>query len=290
MDQRIYITKGLPASGKSSWAKQFQATNPNVTRVNRDDLRAMLHLGLWTKENEKLVVKYQRAMIEDAIKAGHTVIIDDTNLAPSTMTMWKQLAETLKVPWEVKDFTDVHWLTCVARNECRANPVPVEAMKRMRKLLQAEKEGDRHKYLPYNPELPDAVMCDLDGTIAIFNGRNPYDGSKCDTDLVNEPVRWVLAMIQHLGNAKLIFMSARDDEWYDKTWQWLIEKAGVTPHALFMRKTGDKRDDGLVKRELFAAHIEGKYNVKLVLDDRDRVVATWRSLSLPCFAVADGDF
>lgn len=36
------MLKGLPASGKSSWAKKLQNENPHrYKRVNKDELRAM---------------------------------------------------------------------------------------------------------------------------------------------------------------------------------------------------------------------------------------------------------
>ena len=59
---------------------------------------------------------------------------------------------------------------------------------------------------------------------------------------------------------------------------------------LFMRASGDTRKDEIVKLELFDAHVRGKYDVRLVLDDRDRVVRMWRSIGLTCLQVADGEF
>lgn len=39
----VYITKGLPASGKTTWAKEKTTSFPNsYKRVNKDDLREML--------------------------------------------------------------------------------------------------------------------------------------------------------------------------------------------------------------------------------------------------------
>ena len=35
-----------------------------------------------------------------------------------------------------------------------------------------------------------------------------------------------------------------------------------------MRSAGDKREDSIVKSELFDAHVRDKYNVQFVLDDR----------------------
>lgn len=57
-----------------------------------------------------------------------------------------------------------------------------------------------------------------------------------------------------------------------------------------MRPAGDQRDDRIVKEEIYRREIEGKYNVRFILDDRDKVVRRWRELGLPCFQVADGDF
>lgn len=46
-----------------------------------------------------------------------------------------------------------------------------------------------------------------------------------------------------------------------------------------------------MKRELYETFVEGKYNVRLVLDDRNQVVDMWRDeLGLTCFQVAPGDF
>ena len=49
---KLIMTKGLPASGKSTWAKQYLDDNPGTKRVNKDDLRAMLDNGKWSKRNE----------------------------------------------------------------------------------------------------------------------------------------------------------------------------------------------------------------------------------------------
>jgi len=45
----VLLLKGLPASGKSTYAKSLSSTC-NYIRVNKDDLRAMMFGGNWTKE------------------------------------------------------------------------------------------------------------------------------------------------------------------------------------------------------------------------------------------------
>jgi hypothetical protein len=57
-----------------------------------------------------------------------------------------------------------------------------------------------------------------------------------------------------------------------------------------MRPTGDRRKDWVVKSELYRDHNEPRYEVLLVLDDRDQVVRAWRELGLTVFQVAEGDF
>ena len=57
-----------------------------------------------------------------------------------------------------------------------------------------------------------------------------------------------------------------------------------------MRPKGDNRPDTEVKREIYEREIRDKYNVLLVIDDRNSVVQQWREMGLPCFQVAEGDF
>jgi hypothetical protein len=84
-------------------------------------------------------------------------------------------------------------------------------------------------------------------------------------------------------------MSGREDICKDLTETWL-KTHGLFVGPLFMRKTGDRRKDNIVKRELFDSYIKDKYYVEFVLDDRSQVVAMWRDLGLTCLQVAPGDF
>jgi hypothetical protein len=57
-----------------------------------------------------------------------------------------------------------------------------------------------------------------------------------------------------------------------------------------MRGQTDMRPDHAVKHELFNTHIRDAYDVRPAPDDRDRVVALWRSLGIVCLQVDNGDF
>ena len=54
---------------------------------------------------------------------------------------------------------------------------------------------------------------------------------------------------------------------------------------LYMRKTGDKRDDTIVKEEIFKEFIEPEYIVLGVIDDRNKVVRMWERLGLKVMKV-----
>lgn len=135
----------------------------------------------------------------------------------------------------------------------------------------------------------DCYIFDLDGTLAKMNGRSAYNWNAVDTDLPNEPVVRLYKMLMAQEILDVIVVSGRDSVCRAKTEAWLSEYCG-RPDALFMRPQGDNRDDRIVKQEIYEREIKGKYRVLGIFDDRNKVVRFWRSLGLPCFQVAEGDF
>ena len=63
---KLIITRGLPASGKSTWAKQWVLEDPeHRVRINQDDIRLMLG-KYWVPNREPLVQHIQKeALIEE---------------------------------------------------------------------------------------------------------------------------------------------------------------------------------------------------------------------------------
>lgn len=147
-----------------------------------------------------------------------------------------------------------------------------------------------------------ALMIDIDGTVALARHRNIYDESRVFTDEVNTPVvEAIKVMYTGLGvilaaSCKelpiLLFLSGRTDSCRESTTAWLVEKLGLSDdqYELHMRKSGDRRKDAIVKEEIYRDKIEPRFDVFCVFDDRNQVVAKWRELGLLCLQVADGDF
>lgn len=138
--------------------------------------------------------------------------------------------------------------------------------------------------IPTDPKLARAIICDIDGTLAHMEGRSPYDYSKVAHDSIDETVREIL--MRYATNDpmneqpdRIILVSGRPASCMEDTIKWL-RRHQVPYDDLYMRTTGDVRQDAIVKHEIFDEHIRGKYNVMFVLDDRNRVVSMWRSLGL----------
>ena len=139
--------------------------------------------------------------------------------------------------------------------------------------------------------LPKAIICDIDGTLAILGNRDKFDPTT-GIDLLNDPIANLLKVYdnQTVFKVDLILLTGREDKYRDFTVDWL-QKNGITNYKeLYMRKTGDYRKDYVVKKEFFEKHIKPKYDVIFVLEDRDQAVKMWREEGLTCLQVAPGDF
>jgi hypothetical protein len=131
-----------------------------------------------------------------------------------------------------------------------------------------------------------AIICDIDGTIAIRGDRGPYDMTRVSEDTVNHVVAMVVKMF-HMCDMKVIFASGRDETARHDTMEFL-ERAIMTPDfQLLMRETGDQRPDEIVKKEMLDK-IRAFYNIIIVFDDRQKVVNMWRANGLTCFQVNAG--
>jgi len=137
--------------------------------------------------------------------------------------------------------------------------------------------------------LPRAIICDIDGTLAITGDRSPFDWKKVGLDTLNYPVAKLVEIMNRYGH-KIILCSGRDESCRDETIKWLKYYQIKYDH-LFMRPEKDNRKDSIIKEEIYNKHIKDKFYIEFVLDDRDQVVDLWRKkLGLPCFQVNYGNF
>lgn len=134
-----------------------------------------------------------------------------------------------------------------------------------------------------------AIIVDIDGTLAKMNGRGPFDWMRVGEDSVNEPIRHIVNLYQASGH-EIILFSGRDAVCRSITIDWLAGNL-VGFNQLHMRPEGNNEKDAIIKRRLYDEHVNGKYDVQFVLDDRNQVVDMWRKdLGLTCLQVDYGDF
>lgn len=309
----MIIMRGLQASGKSTWARAWVAKSPGTrARLNRDDLRLMMHDGTWLGgETESQIVTVETMSAQMLLESGKDVVIDDTNLSAKTVKMFMAIAAEAGAEVEFQDFTNMDVEECIRRDRLRydgANFSGCVGEEVIRKTYQRYIKGRPYPlpvpelnakapvpvepYVEY-PQLPWAILVDMDGTMAKLNGRSAYDETRVSEDLPNPAV--IRAMVNaHLYGDRIIVMSGRTQGCMQETLEWIAQHVSipfdVPIEGLHMRSEGDSRADSIVKSELFDKYVRGKYNISFVLDDRDSVVKLWRSMGLTCFQVDYGNF
>jgi predicted kinase len=294
----ITLTRGLPGSGKTTWALQrVRKHRGNVVIIDTGDLRQMLHGDPpWPPSTASLALEARDRMVELAMREGKRIILTDPHLDPEPERRIERLVETVharhpeRPPYGIviQDFTDVPLKTCIARDLLR----PRSAGERVIRDLHARYLRHREPAPLHDPGLPDCIICDLDGTLAVLNGRDPYDATTCEQDTINEHVwdivrRYTDASLTTTPCALILF-SGRHARHRAATERWLA-RHGVTGFQLVMRADDDNRKDAVIKREFFDAHVRGRYNVQLVIDDRLQVCRMWHDLGLPLLRAGDPD-
>lgn len=290
MKQEIILTVGISNSGKTTWANKFCEENPNFANINRDDIRAMLYGNLnsyiMTTAKEKKVTMMVNRFVNAAVQNDElSVIISDTNLNYKTRDTWKKFAKDNSLAYSEKVF-DAEPHICIARSYKRDYTVPANVINRQ--YLKMREYLGKPTYTP-NENHQKVILVDIDGTVANCNGvLSPFDMTLV---VLDKPIDSVIELVNmyHAKGYKVIFMSGRSDICEKETLKWLTSN-NLPVHELHMRKDGDFRPDTIVKEELFFTYITNRYNVRIVIDDRNQVVSRWRALGLKCLQVSDGDF
>lgn len=274
---KLLMLKGLPASGKSTFAKDL-AQQRDWKRVNKDDLRAMIDGGRHDRNNEKVILE-TRDLLTQVLLTRFNVVVDDTNLDLKHEVALRKIAEEAGAEFEIKTFdVDVH--ECIRRDLKR----PVSVGKDVIWNMWQKYIIPRVAWPLDRATKPECLIVDIDGTLSDMNGRDPYDASTCEKDL---PHYDVIKLVRDF-DGPVVFCSGRSDEHREQTQRWLDKYRLTGP--LFMRRSDDKRKDWIVKFEVLRDMISPYYNPIAVYDDRDQVVAMWRAQQLRVYQVAEGNF
>lgn len=281
--QKLKILRGLPASGKTTYARTLE--EKGWVRIEKDEIRQNGKLfkdGIYNhrRGDEGIVLKERNRLIRQALERGNNVVSSDTNLNPKHVAGMSAIARECGASVEIKDFLDIPLTELITRDRARENSVGEQVIRRM--------FHDFVKTMPtfikYDPTLPFVVVSDLDGTLTLGpKDRSPYDWSKVGNDELNLGVSHVLDGIKLMSYAKVFIFSGRDEVCRPETEAWL-EKNDIEYDELYMRRSdhvkenGDQVADTLVKSEMIEKYIKGKYNVLLWFDDRVQVANMLRDV------------
>ena len=119
-----------------------------------------------------------------------------------------------------------------------------------------------------------AIIVDLDGTLAIINNRGPFEWENVENDNLNRPIAELIAMSQK-HSYKTIILSGRDEASSEKTIKWLNQN-DIIYDKLYLRPSNNQMSNADYKRMIFINEIQAKYNVLFILEDLPEVVKMWR--------------
>lgn len=316
-----YILRGYSGSGKSTFAEQLKKDNEN-TQIVSADYFWIDSKGNYNFDVTKLGLAHKSCFenFKELVSKGSNVIIDNTNLKYTDFTKYIDYLlvnnNQNNFVYSVKFIEVSH--NCLEEaikyrtNRVDGKNIPESKLKDMYKLFKKDVRGnllrdykgkislnnldELSNDLPWkafeeNSCKTPAIICDLDGTISIFeylNGvalRDCYNASTSNSDIINVAVAEALRGFFTLGY-EILFVSGREDVYREPTEEFLErvkETYKINYSKLFMRKAKDYRKDFIIKEEIYENFIKNEYNVLAVFDDRPQVIEMWRKKGLFVF-------
>lgn len=140
---KIILCRGIPGSGKTTFAKQWVLEDPeHRVRFNNDDIRNMLG-KYWVPSREDLVKDLNYAFLINSMSYGFDVVIDNINLNPKELKYYTKVlynwndpkgivfdAVKPKYNLEFKDFF-IPLQDCIERDSKRSNPVGEKVIRKI---------------------------------------------------------------------------------------------------------------------------------------------------------------
>lgn len=146
----------------------------------------------------------------------------------------------------------------------------------------------------------DVVICDLDGTLALDDGRaerylrqgniKDWDGyyAACADDEPNQPVIDLLTVLMDSMKYDIWILSGRVERTREITEQWLNDYH-VDYDYLIMRPTDCRTQDTELKLQWVQEYSLAN-RIAFVIEDRQRMVDAWRAAGFTTLQVAPGNF
>ncbi|WP_223848096.1 RNA ligase [Bifidobacterium tissieri] len=261
---KLIILRGLPASGKSTWARRW-AEDPTNTWphciISLDDIRVMIAGSPTNRDRmrdqyggrfENMVVALGRRMVADALDAGWDVVADAQHANPTYAKELAQLAQRHGALWETKDF-DVPLDELLQRNAARnaADHVPDAYIR------DSWKRFHRTMFRPIMPGDPNGNLLErmcADPDVRVIPVQGEHDIYACNfTSKAFREGRWTTRTI----NARGLFVDGTGhvtqrgfekffavDETPETSYDSIIEHCQRHPEALPVRV--ERKENGFL--------------------------------------------
>jgi hypothetical protein len=245
---------------------------------------------------EDMITGLMFSTIETCLMRKQNVIVDNTNLKQKYLD---EIIERFKYTADIEyQLFDISLAKAIERDNARDAKVGEGVIRKMyedyKKLVDGmdfssiRKIDNRPVVEPdWYSVLPQAVIFDIDGTLAHMKNRGAFEWKKVDRDDVNILVAEQVAFHRSKGR-KILLVSGRDAICREETIEWM-NFYEIEFDMLFMRPENDYRKDTVIKREIYQNEIEGKYNVLAVYDDRLQVLDMWYEQGIFTFNVNQGN-
>lgn len=311
----LHIMRGLPGSGKTTIAQRMvdNALQDDVpmVRISRDDLRATLFgPGLvfnGVVPEEDWISRIEQDAIRHHLRAGRSVVVDNLNLRDRYVRQYAAIGAALGVGIQMHDLRHVDVLTCINRDASRGRNggrlVGRQVIEDLhRRFIQGRDlsvipapDVEKFPAIVQNPDLPDAWVFDVDGTLADISWRNPYHTHLIPKDGLHEDVAallqdlWSIRGVDFSNHPRIIIATGRQDQDRVATEEWLSSN-WVDYDEFHCRRPdeGTKVPDTVVKYRM-AKELSLKYHIRGWIDDRPKVSRMLRSVGIQVFQVGDPD-
>jgi len=288
--KKLTMMVGPPGSGKSTIARTL-CQETGAIYINQDS-QGKEHL----------------AIFDEAVIAGKNVVVDRMNFDRKQRGRYLGIAKDFGYQTEIRVFHQPYEV-CLDRMAKREGHETIKNEESARSALQVfftkyerveDEEADKVTRFWPEGEKPEAIICDLDGTLAdclhrmhhIMGKRDwPafFAGIKDDT-----PNKWCADILNGLRKQyEIVYCTGRTEEYRKQTQHWLT-KHGLWQMCrgnLIMRPSGDYRKGPIIKETLLDFEILTKFKPCLMIDDNKDIVAMWRKRGYTCLDCGSyGDF
>lgn len=304
----IILTRGIQASGKSTWAENWVKEKPNKRiRINWDSLRNMFgEYWVLERENTSIIKDITNTFFNSSMEYGFDIVMDNMNLNPNG---WKSIKNRIneynsshteyQYELQFKDFFNVTLEECIRRDSMRSIPIGEKVIRstyrKYRNFIATELNKQYvDNLVPIDNTKKNCIVVDMDATLCFnLQGRPFYGEEAADTMKDDFPYKNTIDIVNKYindNNTDVIILTGREDteKIRTATETWLKNNLNGSVDKVLMRPDGNHIKGEDCKKYIYETYIKPYYNIIFVLEDSYKVVKMWRNLGITCLQVNDG--